>query len=357
MVSGQTPPNILCIREMETMDCYVFIYTAQVETQLEAIIRTIGIPDKKVRAIPVDAISIQQIYLSLSKEIWNTEDEYIINLTGGTKVMALTAFQFFVEYPHTRMVYLGSRDKTYQFIYPSIEEAKPLEYSMNIKEFLSAYSLQIKQSMSGLTFAPDLTQAHYHRFIENSLKDTKAYEVIRNLKNRPLNEHGRIALPMDECDALASLGFMRTSQTSISVREKEYLEGKWLEEYVYNTIRAAGNLADDCLALGLEIDYGTHNELDVFFIYKNTPYYFECKTNISNGGKFSQSIYKMTALRDALGIDLKPVLVVLADVEKKFGKYFSDNPFLRAEKHKVKVIDRLDVEKGMLEDYIQSIFR
>lgn len=356
LVSRQTPPNILCIKEMEPMDKYVFIYTEQVKIQLKAIVDTIGIPDHELQTIPVDAISIQQIYLSLSKEALDKKDEYIINLTGGTKVMALATFQFFVDYPLARMVYLGSKDKTSQFIYPSIEEAKPLKYSMDIKEFLSAYAVHINKSMDGITFPPRLSQEHYQNFIHNRLFG-KAYEVIRSLGKRVLNDDGRIELEADESEALAGLGFMKKNQNSISYQEKEYLRGKWLEEYVYNTIKAVGNLGTDDITHGLEIDYGSHNELDVFFIHKNTPYYFECKTTIKNGEEFSQSIYKMTALKNTLGIDLKLVLVVLTDVEKRFGKYFSDNPFIRAEKHNVKVIDRLDVVQGKLESYIESIFK
>ncbi len=354
LVSDQTSPNVLSIRELKDVDEYLFISTEQMKEKQTQIVRTTGLGEEQYKTILVDAVSPKNINEELEGHGFSHLDEYIVNLTCGTKIMALATFQFFSQFDKVRMLYFGSEDKTYQFIHPTIEEPQPILHQMNIREFLSAYGVEILGHKTDFTRSVDFTRLHFEKFMKGELIDTLAYETIKKLRNRK-SKGGFIRLSESENESLQEIGFIPENEKKLTLRESEFIRGKWLEEYVFDIVRKKTGWKEEQLVHGFKIRHGTNYELDVFFMHNNTPYCIECKTSFPSGEEYSKIIYKLSAARRILGLDLKTVLVVLTDVEKRFEKYLDDHPFVRAEKHRVKVVDRKAIEKGELETYINSI--
>ncbi len=353
LVSRQTSPNILCIREMGKVDKYVFIYTEQVKSQLNQILKTLELSENEILAIPVHAVSIQNINDKLKTQGFSHSDKYIVNLTCGTKVMALASFQFFHSFPNARMLYFGSEDKTYQFIHPAIEPFQSIRHQMDIREFLTAYGVEIISGNKKPTRPAAYTNDLFQKFMDNNIP---GYDHIKSLRKKKTDKNGFIALDEKQIEVLSNIGFINKDQNKISIRESEYIRGKWFEEYIYDLVRKKSGLGTESLTHGLVINAGGLYDLDVFFMYNNRPYLIECKLSFKKEEGLSKFIYKLSATRNTLGLDLKPVIILLTSWSKRLDKYFNDS-VSRAEKHDVTILDRKVVAQGKLESFFDSIFQ
>ncbi|MGK0390838.1 MAG: hypothetical protein ACI94Y_003598 [Maribacter sp.] len=370
LVSQQTIPNILGIREMKKMDGYIFLYTNETVEKMDMITAITGIVPPQIITTLVDAVELQNVYLGLDKLGLNKSDEFYINLTCGTKIMALTAFRFFVDFPHAKMMYFGSEDKTYQFIFPDIQIAQPIKYQMGIEEYILGNGSKILSNKHTITRSYSFSKKYFEDFISNDGIYPEAYKTIQSIRQgirmRKIKDTSIIPLEsIREGKAIPSLRtfrFLQKNQTSISEREWKYLDHAWLEEYVYGKVLEKNKLSRTFIAHHVNIQYENSEqernlrELDVFFMHNCTPYCIECKTTVKNGEDFSKVIFKLNALKKILGLDLKLVLVILIDIQERFGKQTKDNPFARAEKHEITVIDKVALKNGALDQYLEQVF-
>jgi len=111
LVSEQTIPNVEFIREMEDqVDRFLFISTERMEKvgNRQWILDTVKLDQEKVLdPLIVDAFSFEDIEEKLIQAV-NDEDTYIVNLTGGTKIMSLAVYEFFKTL-RSEMFYLTGR--------------------------------------------------------------------------------------------------------------------------------------------------------------------------------------------------------------------------------------------------------
>jgi tRNA A37 threonylcarbamoyladenosine dehydratase len=93
LVSQQTIPNVELIKEFgDKINKHLFITTAQMQNQLEWIKQASGIGISDV--IEVDAFDTLDIKKKLGEYPFG-DDEIIVNVTGGTKLMSLVIDDFF----------------------------------------------------------------------------------------------------------------------------------------------------------------------------------------------------------------------------------------------------------------------
>jgi hypothetical protein len=92
---------------------------------------------------------------------------------------------------------------------------------------------------------------------------------------------------------------------SISYLQANYLEGPWLEAFVWSEARQLG-IFSDCLwnqrllANKAREDKDSKNELDVSLIYKAQLFIVECKTGV-NDGFDTDILYKLDSIANPLG--------------------------------------------------------
>ncbi|NKQ38295.1 MAG: DUF1887 family protein, partial [Methanosarcinales archaeon] len=152
LISDQTIPNVLFIKEMETkkkdIKLYLFISTNKMEQKGKAnsIIQASNIDKSKTKVIEVIEDSIEDITTKLTnfaQENLNSGDNYIINLTGGTKIMSIGVYNFFKDKNRNSIYYLPIGKNTYKQIFPSLQNGVyDLNFRISIEEYLTSYGFE-----------------------------------------------------------------------------------------------------------------------------------------------------------------------------------------------------------------------
>jgi len=342
IIGNQTIPNILFIKEITDINDFLFIYTSQVEKELDSIIDVIQIENPIKLEVP--AFDLKKTREELTKLDLSKADEYIINVTGGTKLMALAVYQHFVDYPNSQISYLPIGKNTYQIIFPSLEE-QAITSNISVEEYLKAYNVSFIKPQN-LSREISYTHSFADGFISKKGFSGEEFklltQILPNLKKKPKYNIAYI----NGLEQLLNRIEFKTKQNNIlSYSEKLYLAGGWFEEYMYTLLKKHLALEDQDILLNVVIPYGkVKNEYDVLFIYHNQLFVIECKTGLKEEKRFNDAMYKLGALREQFGIDAKSYLFSLSNYwDKKnedYKKLFMD----RAEQNKVKLVDRRVIE-------------
>ena len=313
----------------------------------------------------------------------------IVNLTGGTKIMTLSVFDFFKDEPNVDIYYVTGSGKCYQKIVAGGCEEKTFSQSILLEEYLKAYGFSITKSKpSGISF--ETTKKTYKHYLEGLFEKYKDAVVFINLNRKRViagDDFYRVS------DFLRAIEYVPQVPNELSKTETKYLSGEWFEEYVgtkikndlqlsdknifvgttyYKTITPKQDLNSVSDLLGVEdCEKKPDNELDVIFVKDNTFYVVECKTSIISqefvptreNGKLAfdeneqpvtkpkeknilgETIYKSDALKTKFGLFAKSYIFTLSDlkhcVENDSNKQDNMmNLIKRASLSNIKIIDR-----------------
>lgn len=293
ILSNHSLPNYLFAKEMRgRYNGMLFITTREVSgmqrgRQLEDALRK---EEDSVPRIVVDGNDYKQAVNTLTGTGLSDKDSYIVNLTGGTKMMSLAVHDYFSQ-KNSTFYYVPIGKNTYYNM--STGESTPLQYRVSLSEYFKLYGLRFTHN-SELLKDEDYTLTQYDKVRNNGF----------NLTNRMVHAH-------DE-------------KYNDTPEDKRYFSGEWFEEYTYLRIKKQYGLKDDAIALSLKInrnedDEASDNELDVVFVLNNVLYVVECKVTMFGGGKPQQKIeeylYKLAAISKDFGLQVRPYLFTLHDME------------------------------------------
>jgi hypothetical protein len=345
LVSDQTLPNILPILHFHP-DFLLFLSTPQMEDKGKtgAILETLKergsdwdytSPERHL-LLTVQPDSIRELQRQASK--WLDEEEangrawqFVVNLTGGTKIMSLAAYDLFSDYK-PRMVYqfIESNELISPFPKRQPDPPEKIQTRLTVAEYLKAYGLKMPnrhcwgeakaaaQERRQLTFwiyanyqelVPYLND-FYRKYGDLSIKKTKTVqEQLRLTANSPAAAELQQRLGWDR-------GIMTLTRDLWN-----YLRGGWLEEYVFLVLLQALP-AGVSLELAVDvIDPGeAKNQFDVMFTYANALNIVECKSLEAGGDdgrvgpELEDFLYKLSALGKNFG--LTPRLFLMATSEK-----------------------------------------
>ncbi len=340
LVSDQTIPNVMFIKAIGDAERLVFITTKGMENNGRTywILKSVGVKSSN-KIIPHEIIivseqSISEIKAELSKHsFFEGNGEIIVNLTGGNKIMFLAAYEFFKEKSSQsqniiNMYYLPIGKDKFDKVFPSEENNCIDTYLCNLKEYLTAYS--IEQGKGGKN--PLVKFEETKEFYIETFNSEKGKNIIKNLRKKweDIKEDiKKKKLPnRDEYNkSLNGLlgdedikGLIKKAFGTFDINEprlKYLAAGGWFEEYVYFLIQRGLKLKDEQICLNFEMEDKSHyhktppNEIDVIFIYKNKINIIECKTglkNQSNNDILQQVLYKQSALKKGFGLTAKSFL-------------------------------------------------
>ena len=366
LVSDQTIPNIELIKEFSDIDKYWFISTDKMNNQLKWIVESTGINNYETKEVnPFDLNNIEKKL----KEIDFGDDEIIFNSTGGTKLMALVATDFFKNLGST-IYYVTGYNKTYMKIYPNRGNKNfILKSKLTLKEYLTAYGFEYKktQPIKDLQIAENIFNYYL------SIDKEKTYKIFN-----PIRLHRKKEMEIENEIHKSFLDNVKYQyENKLSGKDTKYLSGEWLEEYIYYKIKEELQLEDDEIATGINIKKDkTANELDVIFIYNHKLYIVECKTSIYDKRKIeiikegekeevekdvnllSEIIYKSDALRSKFGLFANTYILTLEEVKNEDGtpqQKFSDH-FKRAELSRINIISKQDlISTNTIKDILKII--
>jgi hypothetical protein len=355
LVSEQTIPNVELIKEFQDeISKFVFISTKQMNHQLNWIINSTGIPFDEFDVIEVNAFDTADIEQKINNYDFG-DDEIILNITGGTKLMSLIVHDIFKNMG-TTIYYLTGHKKSYIKVFPSRgENLFQLKHKLTLREYLTAYGFEYKNTKPYKDFetAKRIFQV-YTSLGGNELK--KIFEPFRIRRGRKM-----------DVDHITG-NFLQKVNYEFNGRLKEkdtkYLSGDWLEEYVYFSVKQELKLDEEEIATGLNLKKeGTPNEIDVVFIYNHKLFIIECKTSIFDKrtikrireGKeveeekqinlLPEVIYKSDALRGKFGLFANTSIITLEEIKDKSGKPLDNFQvhFDRAELSRINIISKKDI--------------
>lgn len=332
LVGEQTIPNVLMICDLKP-DYLLFITTPLMERKekTKAILQTVfsrGLDySGAYRALEIAEDSVIALESTVMRWLDETTENYqfTVNLTGGTKIMSIGAYDLFKDFGST-MVYIPIPKNEYLIPFPKRrpKEPVPLQTRLSVAEYLSAYGFsvtnrrqlpeQAKRARSRKERTALLFQ-HYNELMpmlrwirEGVLPQEKS----ARRKGCDFADRFQVGSDIQHC-FLNQLGFRQEGNVFrkwIDKHEWEYLRGGWLEEFLYLTLYdILPDHADILLNVRCEDPQRTGNEFDVIFTLENALYLVECKSlgaaegnEQGTGATINAFLYKLGALQRNFGL-------------------------------------------------------
>lgn len=298
IISEQTLPNYLFIKEFQgKVDKFLFLTTPQMEQQgkTSLICDTSGIVKEQRIKTSISEDILNQSVEKLNKLNLSPDNQYLVNLTGGTKMMAIAVWRFFSEFPHTRFYYVPIGKRVYYELFEG-KPSQPFEftYQLSVQEYLNIYGIRYEHEP--LLFSEEQ--------VNDVFKDVKAGGF--DLEKFPKSKLKKFGLPATN----------------------KQIHTKWFEEYVYYLIRKELNINEKGIITGVKLfaineekkndQYPNDNEVDVLFIFQNRPYLIECKFSIGkekvNYQALGNHIYKLATINKRFGISAQASIFTLSDI-------------------------------------------
>ncbi len=330
LVSEQTTPNILAIHHFDPAEL-LFISTQEMEKRHKTrhildCLAGMG-KDYTQHFVTIEIIedSIHDCHRKLDEWIIEREDcDFTINLTGGTKIMSISAYDYFKDLESRRMVYVTFPKN--EFITPftkrTVNRATPLAVRLKVADYLAAYGLRIVNAAKLSTLAHEASARrelsrwmveHYEKIKNLLVWLGGALRECRNKKNFQFT--GTFAETSAEEEELLSRLHISYDGKAVSKLFSRagilFLTGGWLEEFCFNEVHSlVGRCIDDAVT-GIQIknEKGTENEFDVMFTSGNALYTVECKSLDQRDDKKVDALYKIAALQRDFGLRGKSFFV------------------------------------------------
>lgn len=294
IISDQAVPNLLFIRQFATEDSeYFFVTTQKMEDQqsTDNLIKALKLPKKKCHKILIDANDAILINQDLNGFRFPKETEYLVNITGGNKLMSQMVFSHFQQL-NAKMYYAPIDSDYYQQVYPTIEKVKKEKnIKTSLDDYLRAYGYVAKSSLEYYEGNPS-PQSLLHKVIK-------------------LGHPGKV-------DSIK-----KSIQKHYNEADRKYLSGEWFELYCYQFFKEAFDLDESQIACSVGIkradsntSFEHDNEFDVMFVYQSDLYVFECKVYPSGKlkmGLISNPMFKLASLTQNFGLKCKKYLAVIGE--------------------------------------------
>lgn len=327
LVSNQTIPNVQFAKwyrseNPELSADLVFISTPTMEKykKTRLILDALECSDFPYEAhgiIEVDENSLVDIRNKMKSGFENSDInlksyvKIILNMTGGTKIMALAAFQFFSRFENVEIYYQSLDQKLFQ-VFPE-EKVIPVSSYVSLVEFLVANDFSAEET--GKQF---MNYEFNKRFYEDCLEKNKLGLPLIQKLGCSKNFDGTfsipgmrgLAKPEEVKQAIRIAEFCKFSPERITGAQVRYITGGWFEEYVFQHIMEEQKIPDDNIALSLKIEHGDDkNELDVVYIdSRNTLHIVECKSHSqkeNSSAIINAAIYKLKSLTTKFGLKVQ----------------------------------------------------
>lgn len=347
LVSDQAAANFLPIAHFKPKHVVLIVSPKMKEKAdwLEAAIKKAA-PGTRIRQIDIKEEPNENIFYWASEIEKLKEKRPVVNLTGGTKLMAFAAMRaanlagcpaFYLDQFNSFITVFPSGESTekvpsfsmefkpkLQYYFASYgydctkdpEAAKPMknEEKEFVRELVMKPELRnVVPMMNGLVAAAEGKNR------TNGLKD------MMDKMNPNLQESIRVWIRNFE-DA----GYLKKEGDELCFdgeEERFYVAGGWMEKYVAGCLSELGKRP----FLNLEVKIGNvKNEFDVAFFDQNCPCIIECKTSQMQASKSANKtrqkqvnqfandvVYKLETLRKTGGLNTKLFLVSYQEVAKQ----------------------------------------
>jgi hypothetical protein len=294
---------------------------------------------ENTRVEKVDQDSLMDCIERIERMVDSEEDEanYVVNITGGNKIMALGAFEVFTNIGQKVSIgYMALGKSDFVQVYPRRKPFKviPIRERLNLRGYLACYGFTIHNEKHLARNAQvSRKRVETSVWILSNYERLKGllgflYKNIGNKRNEARfhfsGEFNR-AFSHEEKELLERLAFSHGGSSVSKMMTKDeigYVTGGWLEEYVFTVVDdlvAEKILDDGLIKVQLKSIYGSDSELDIAFVKENAFYHIECKTlgEKSEQNIVRDEIYKKGAISTLLGKGNKRAMICTTQKEMK----------------------------------------
>lgn len=254
----------------------------------------------------VDPYNIEAVKQTIGALIRNSgePENIVINISGGTKPMAIGAFQA-AQSAGVKSVYTNTEDGELIWLSPdgSVQSEPIRVTNLDVSLYIRAYGEKINRSRTVADLDP--REIRWAKMIAENYE--VIYEIVNSLaskikKGNDLPLHHKVTPTRRQqlvIQRLAKEGLWswNASTNEIIVMDRSsanFLNGLWVEVYVATQLQESGYFDDVRLNITLE---GVEGELDVVAVSNGKLVMIECKSNV----KRSEQLNKLDAFRRRLG--------------------------------------------------------
>jgi hypothetical protein len=356
LISEQPIPNLIPLL-LEKPVKAVFLVSAEMSAQAERLKKVL-----QPRSISVEIAEISSAYDFMAvericKQIIEGHEAgngLTLNVTGGTKITALAAFQVFYFNDH-RIIYLDTTNKQLLQLAPESDAIPVRDNLVKVRDYLHAYGMNPED-------IPDSGKAEGRLGLDGLAQLLVGNEVLLSKLNAALDGHGKkpsyanltlnelgdkaedLAACLVDCGVASQIS---AGGLNISSREKLFFcQGGWLEEYVFKAVKSLAIKGLD-LAMNVRVRWDgkgrkqTENEFDVLFTHCNRLHIVSCKASnperiTETGTRATEALNELDTLSDRAGGLFGRAMLVSA-------RRLSDYDRERGRKMKVEIVDGRDV--------------
>lgn len=332
LISHQHVPNLLPVKAIRP-DNLLLLVTAGMQQNSHWFVQALAVGglDYSGRCTIINIKSensVEEVKASLNAE-YNRQvrDEWIINITGGTKPMSIGAHAFARE-NNLKAIYIVESD---QYLAIDLSGGEPVALGnehVSATEFLAGYGYEIRnvkdldrqnemasrwQDLGAiLTLHHDDGEVQKFLAVLQGMKE----DVIRRSR-RKWEKEGLLLKSEDGlwisnadvrtriCNIFALREYEKVITGHLDRQAVEFLTGRWLEYFVYGLLVPLMPAYVRCVQVGLTVGQsgpGESNEFDLSFMAERAFCIVECKTGAQrHDPKGDAVLYKMEAIKAGLG--------------------------------------------------------
>ena len=315
MVSRQPLPNLIPIWHENWRPQEVVLLVSQ-DMQERAVLLQKNCQDCgcRVDCRPVDPYQIEKIRLTVQRVLTDHAGRSVaLNATGGTKIMALGAFEefrlanqgvFYIDTERDRCITLhpipvtdvlpdvskvGAYLRAYGYRIEDLGDKRRLPGRRTLEEWLVAQVDRLGKAVASLNwYAAQAREGLQATIDPRQLRFADFQELLERAGQADVLdlEEGRLTFPNEEC--------------------RQYINGGWLEHYVSGVLqqlKKENRLRDYIGNAQVVSSHRVRNELDAAFTARNRLHLIECKTGnwLNQAQKAVEATYKLDTVRDLMG--------------------------------------------------------
>ena len=321
LISGQPIPNLIPLL-MEKPERAIFLVSNEMQQEakrLRQVVQSWGIAIEEHRIPPFDLNAVSALCAELIAA--HGKEGLTLNVTGGTKVSALSAFEAFYS-SGCRIIYVNTTTDELLTLSPS-EKKTALPDLIGVRDYLAVYGLTMDKGSGKPPVGAAQRIRQSKRLAELLVDEDSLLQTLNNKSQPHLNRkaNGASYLHLEPGDftvdyrplfkLLTEAGVTTHGiNQGVNINHWEdifYVGGGWLEEYVFHTVKELG-VRDVRINVKVAWDgigrQSTTNEFDVLFTLRNRLHVISCKAaNLEREetGKGKAAIYELDALGDKVG--------------------------------------------------------
>ncbi|MCX7986296.1 MAG: DUF1887 family protein, partial [Bacteroidales bacterium] len=148
IISEQSAPNFLFIKEFQNqVDKFLFLTTDAMEklNKTKQICDAANIDKEKRIKTNINEDFLEQSINKLGKLPLSSDNHYLVNLTGGTKMMAIAVWRFFHQFKNVRFFYVPLNKGVYNELFDDKPaQTQHFTYNISLEEYLKIYDIRFE---------------------------------------------------------------------------------------------------------------------------------------------------------------------------------------------------------------------